>query len=230
MNQQGSQRKFYEQLLATRPNFAAGNQQPPLRNGNLALTSTSLTNGATAEIARRHLALGNRPTQYHSRSTLVGWRRRDLNPQPPPCKGGALPVELRPRPGAYPCAHLSDGVVASRQRSASALAERLRRTMNRTAPATAASARIFFTKLRLLDGRIGPVRPAPCLRNPCFWAPSARKHPRGSGGRPPEDTTGDKVRALRGHGCPEPVGLGGLEPPTSSLSAKRSNRLSYRPP
>ena len=25
------------------------------------------------------------------------------------------------------------------------------------------------------------------------------------------------------------VGLGGLEPPTSSLSAKRSNRLSYRP-
>src|SRR4029453_10906234 len=25
------------------------------------------------------------------------WRRRDLNPQPPPCKGGALPVELRPR-------------------------------------------------------------------------------------------------------------------------------------
>jgi hypothetical protein len=25
------------------------------------------------------------------------WRRGDLNPQPPPCKGGALPVELRPR-------------------------------------------------------------------------------------------------------------------------------------
>ena len=25
------------------------------------------------------------------------------------------------------------------------------------------------------------------------------------------------------------VGLGGLEPPTSSLSAKRSNHLSYRP-
>jgi hypothetical protein len=27
---------------------------------------------------------------------VSGWRRRDLNPQPPPCKGGALPVELRP--------------------------------------------------------------------------------------------------------------------------------------
>jgi hypothetical protein len=35
----------------------------------------------------------------------VWWRRRDLNPQPPPCKGGALPVELRPRgqvPGYRP--------------------------------------------------------------------------------------------------------------------------------
>ena len=26
-----------------------------------------------------------------------GWRRRESNPQPPPCKGGALPIELRPR-------------------------------------------------------------------------------------------------------------------------------------
>ena len=36
---------------------------------------------------------------------VSGWRRRDLNPQPPPCKGGALPVELRPRgqvPGYRP--------------------------------------------------------------------------------------------------------------------------------
>jgi hypothetical protein len=24
------------------------------------------------------------------------WRRRESNPQPPPCKGGALPIELRP--------------------------------------------------------------------------------------------------------------------------------------
>ena len=31
---------------------------------------------------------------------VSGWRRRDLNPQPPPCKGGALPVELRPRRAA----------------------------------------------------------------------------------------------------------------------------------
>ena len=42
------------------------------------------------------------------------WRRRDLNPQPPPCKGGALPVELRPRGAATRvpaagCAEISDG-------------------------------------------------------------------------------------------------------------------------
>lgn len=46
-------RVFYQQLLASRPTFAAGNQQPPLRNRGLALTSTRLTNGATAEVARQ---------------------------------------------------------------------------------------------------------------------------------------------------------------------------------
>jgi len=44
-----------------------------------------------------------------------------------------------------PPSHFS--AVASRQRSASAFADRLRRTISRTAPATAASARIFFTKV-----------------------------------------------------------------------------------
>ncbi len=28
---------------------------------------------------------------------LFKWRRRDSNPQPLPCKGSALPIELRPR-------------------------------------------------------------------------------------------------------------------------------------
>jgi len=51
-------------------------------------------------------------------------------------------------PQARPPSHyFSVGAVASRQRSASALADRLRRTISRTAPATAASARIFFTKV-----------------------------------------------------------------------------------
>src|SRR4051812_40652411 len=30
------------------------------------------------------------------------WRRGDSNPQPPPCKGGALPLELRPLVGTTP--------------------------------------------------------------------------------------------------------------------------------
>src|SRR6476619_6881677 len=30
------------------------------------------------------------------------WRRRESNSQPPPCKGGALPIELRPRTNRPP--------------------------------------------------------------------------------------------------------------------------------
>ena len=47
-------RRFYSQLLAGRPTFQAGEQSPPLRNGNLALTSSRLKNGAvTVEVARQ---------------------------------------------------------------------------------------------------------------------------------------------------------------------------------
>ena len=47
-------RRFYTDLLATRPQFAAGEQATPLQNGDLALTSSRLGNGnVTAEIARR---------------------------------------------------------------------------------------------------------------------------------------------------------------------------------
>lgn len=46
-------RKAYEQLLAARPTFAAGEQRAALVHGELALTSTRIAGGATAEIARR---------------------------------------------------------------------------------------------------------------------------------------------------------------------------------
>jgi ketosteroid isomerase-like protein len=52
----GSQaiRQVYERLLADRPTFAAGEQRPALRNGDLALTTTRLpAGGATVEVARR---------------------------------------------------------------------------------------------------------------------------------------------------------------------------------
>ncbi|MFL6078072.1 MAG: YybH family protein [Mycobacteriales bacterium] len=46
-------RRVYAELLAGRPRFAPGDQHPPLRLGDLALTSTRLaTGGATAEVAR----------------------------------------------------------------------------------------------------------------------------------------------------------------------------------
>jgi ketosteroid isomerase-like protein len=47
-------RGFYAGLLAKRPMFLAGEQRPALCHGDLALTSSRLTNGiVTAEIARR---------------------------------------------------------------------------------------------------------------------------------------------------------------------------------
>lgn len=48
-------RRFYTELLATRPQFALGEQALSLQNGDLALTSSRLGNGnVTAEVARRH--------------------------------------------------------------------------------------------------------------------------------------------------------------------------------
>src|SRR5262249_54578658 len=41
--------------------------------------------------------MGHRRSEAEQAKPAHPWRRRDSNPQPPPCKGGALPVELRPR-------------------------------------------------------------------------------------------------------------------------------------
>ncbi|MEQ4721804.1 nuclear transport factor 2 family protein [Nonomuraea sp. B19D2] len=47
-------RQAYERLVANRPTFAPGRQQPTLRNGDLALTSVRLPDGGiTVEVARR---------------------------------------------------------------------------------------------------------------------------------------------------------------------------------
>jgi ketosteroid isomerase-like protein len=47
-------RSFYARILADRPRFEPGQQRPALRNGDLALTSSRLSNGTvTAEVARR---------------------------------------------------------------------------------------------------------------------------------------------------------------------------------
>jgi ketosteroid isomerase-like protein len=47
-------RKVYAELLADRPRFSSAGQQPVIRNGDLALTSTRLPGGGvTVEIARR---------------------------------------------------------------------------------------------------------------------------------------------------------------------------------
>jgi ketosteroid isomerase-like protein len=47
-------RRVYAELLADRPSFRSAGQQPVIRNGDLALTSTRLPGGgATVEVARR---------------------------------------------------------------------------------------------------------------------------------------------------------------------------------
>lgn len=47
-------RSVYAELLATKPQFTLGDQQPALVNGDLAFTSTRLTTGGvTGEVARR---------------------------------------------------------------------------------------------------------------------------------------------------------------------------------
>jgi ketosteroid isomerase-like protein len=46
--------EFYAGLLKDRPTFQPGEQRPAIRHGDIALTSSRLTNGAvTAEVARR---------------------------------------------------------------------------------------------------------------------------------------------------------------------------------
>jgi ketosteroid isomerase-like protein len=47
-------RQVYAELLADKPSFGSAGQQPVIRNGDLALTSTRLpAGGATVEVARR---------------------------------------------------------------------------------------------------------------------------------------------------------------------------------
>ncbi|MFC5184529.1 YybH family protein [Actinomadura harenae] len=47
-------RQAYEHLVADKPTFAPGQQQPTLQNGDLALTSVRLADGGvTVEVARR---------------------------------------------------------------------------------------------------------------------------------------------------------------------------------
>lgn len=49
-------RAFYKSLLDFKPKFEKGIQQPAIINGNIALTSSRLTNGfVTAEIARKQI-------------------------------------------------------------------------------------------------------------------------------------------------------------------------------
>ena len=102
--------------------------------------------------------LARRVTEHGETAGQNLWRRRESNSQPPPCKGGALPIELRPLvagragheqlftapgPGTR---RAPDGfpVASSHSAASAAAAARRRCTRNTAAPATASSSRIFF--------------------------------------------------------------------------------------
>src|SRR5690606_38356662 len=67
----------------------------------------------------------------------------------------------------------------------------------------------------------GPARP--CSGRASSWR--RQRRPR----REPAEGSSSFCTPVYSSGGARSVGLGGLEPPTSSLSGKRSNRLSYRP-
>ncbi len=233
--------------------------------------------GSAATAARSHNGPGQAQHQQAqaNRPSQRAWRRRESNPQPPPCKGGALPIELRPQQGTSvklsPRFHVQYSVFnrANHQqrkakptggsggrspagRGPGGLAPR--QTLSRNNGERTPRAHLAQY---LLIGRSSSLAPEVSLSLGGPAATNDQQHstghsrecedllhesrlldggsrPAGSrgglGGRPPEETTDDQVRAFREHASAEDVGLGGLEPPTSSLSAKRSNRLSYRPP
>jgi hypothetical protein len=79
--------------------------------------------------------------------TVSLWRRGDSNAQPPPCKGGALPIELRPR--AVP-RQRDESEVASRQSASSAWLRRRLRTTNAAVTAPTTSITGLFTATSLV--------------------------------------------------------------------------------
>src|SRR5687767_5210433 len=112
------------------------------------------------------MAVATRP------SRSFWWKRGDSNPYPPPCKGGALPVELRPRERG-PTLRLAE----------------------------VGSGGGLVPESTLLVGGLHALRDV------------------GDG----TDDPGNEEHLL------QHVGLAGIEPATSELSALRSNRLSYSP-
>ncbi len=136
------------------------------------------------------------------RDSFLWWRHGDSNPEPPACKAGALPIA--------PCPHKKQPIHPTAER----------------APALTGSVR----RLRASQPyRLPGSRPSSGLRIPA---------PSGKAGRLRSQLqqSATSSHAPRSGPCgPLPwnragsVGVPGLEPGTSSLSAKRSNRLSYTP-
>ena len=136
------------------------------------------------------------------RDSFLWWRHGDSNPEPPACKAGALPIA--------PCPHKKQPI-------------------NTTAELALAFTSSVPPILANQPYRLPGSRPSSGLRTP---APSGRAGRLRS--QLPQTATSSHAPRSGPYG-PLPwnragsVGVPGLEPGTSSLSAKRSNRLSYTP-
>ena len=139
------------------------------------------------------------PLLLASPARVWWWSRGDSNPRLPPCKGGALPTELRPQ---CPRRSLPHG----RRRRSILQATELRPVV----PAPQSTSRPAGGAQFSRQLSYGPVS----------WSlvqPFVRGRPARSPGR--TSNQGPTTRQVV-------VGHGGLEPPTSVLSGPRSNQLS----
>jgi hypothetical protein len=96
----GNQDRQKRQVWASDPatsNCPTAARQPP---GTSRITTLNPQSTSTTMSSDHPTAATRTPKPTNAQVRDLGvrlWRRRDSNPQPPPCKGGALPIALLPR-------------------------------------------------------------------------------------------------------------------------------------
>jgi hypothetical protein len=101
-------KRFFRCVIRdSRRSVTLSNSEKSVKKSSSSVVIRVLESGARGEMLVRAFGVqfsafqaafsaGNR-TQKTENSPLTQWRRRGSNPQPLPCKGSALPIELRPR-------------------------------------------------------------------------------------------------------------------------------------
>lgn len=139
--------------------------------------------------------------------TSLWWRHGDSNPEPPACKAGALPIA--------PCPHKKQPV--NHTLEPWSLLQAPGPGIRPIRPCRSTGSRLFSgPRIPVLSCRAGRLRSQ-------LQVPATSSH------APRSDPACREANRTFLRTCTGSVGVPGLEPGTSSLSAKRSNRLSYTP-